>query len=429
MPAPVRPLRACIDARVDAGEGGIVQVLIGLAHALSRLADGDEEYLFLVTPGQEEWLLPYVGGRCRLLRGHPPAHHRLQWLRTALGPPPFPDSDGTIERAGVDVMHFVLISGAGFRTRVPSLFTPHDLPFVHRPGDFAPRKLRELERNYRTLADQARAVISLTRWGREDLIQNLGLLPEKVHVVPWAPSLALYHEITASDLAMVRRRYDLPQRFMIYPVQTYPHKNHLRLLQALATLRDRDGLVIPLITPGNPRSYFYPVIAQRVQELHLEDQVRFVGVVTPLELHCFYRLSTLMVYPSLFDGFGMPLGEAMYAGLPIACSTATCLPDVVGDAALLFAPHATEAMAAAMARLWTDERLRQELAVRGRRRAELLTWDRVARQHRALYRLTGDRPLTPEDSALLHSASPLRPSSQALAEGNGPDWTTPLGSP
>lgn len=408
------PLRVCIDARIGVSEGGVLQTLIGLACGLSQLPDGEEEYLFLVNPGGAEWLTPYAGSRCRPLYTDQPAEAEPSptvtladrvWcrVRSVLGfSAAYPRSDGTIERAGVDVMHFALVSARGFRTRVRSVHTPHDLAYVHLGNTFHPEYRQRLERGNRTLANQADALAIMTAWGKADLVRHLGVPEAKVHVVPWAPVLSVYPRPEAGDLADVRRRFNLPEHFLIYPVHTYPHKNHLRLLEALALLRDQDGLKIQLITPGRPWQGHHEQIEQRMVTLGLQEQVRFLGYLTPLELRCLYQLSTLLVYPSLFDGWGMPLGEAMYAGLPIACSHAMCLPEVVGDAALLFDPLSPESTAAAIRTLWMDPQLRQSLADRGRRRVQDLTWENVARQYRAIYRLVGGRPLTAADHAALH---------------------------
>ncbi len=113
-----------------------------------------------------------------------------------------------------------------------------------------------------------------------------------------------------------------------------------------------------------------------------------------------------MVFPSLFEGWGLPVCEAFDAGLPVASSTATGLPDVVGDAGLLFDPASTDEMADAVRRIWTDEELRRSLAERGRKRSELFSWDHTARLFRAHYRRIGGRSLAEEDRILLAAPPP-----------------------
>ncbi len=417
MTPPAAPLRVCIDARLEDGEpGGVQQTLVGLASGLSALG-GAEEYLFLAHEGAESWLGPPLGGGCRLLpvaRGRTP--RRRTGLRAALrrfdrnrrrlflalagrGLPParLPASDGTAEASGAEVMHFATQSG--FRTALPSVYVPHDLQHLHLPELFSPEELAWREGFYRPLCEQARAVVALSRWGKEDLVRSFGLPPEKVRVIGWAPVLTAYPEPDAAALAALRERHRLPAAFALYPAQTFPHKNHAGLLRALAALRGR-GLEVPLVLAGR-RNDHWPVIERELRRLGLGGQVRSLGYLPGADLHALYQLARLVVFPSRFEGFGMPVLEAFHAGTPLACSRATCLPDVAGGAALLFDPEDPADVARAVERLWNDEALRRELAARGRERVAGFSWERVARRYRALYRQVAGRPPGGEDAALL----------------------------
>lgn len=419
--APERSLRVCLDARIADGiAGGIQQTILGLATGLAALDDSEDEYLFLVADGAHAWLDPYLRGRCRAVAvPHAPGGSQA-WrarVRRALGPKleralvsgplgPFipvgvPRSDGTIERAGVEVMHFTTQSG--FSTSVPTVFVPHDLQHLHHPEFFLPFERRTRAAVYPTLARQACAVIALSQDGKRDLVERLGLVAEKVHVIGWAPVLEAYATPTVSDLAAVRRRHELPAEFVLFPAQTFPHKNHLTLLDALARLRDARGLVVPLVCPGR-RSAHFSVVARRVDALGLAAQVRFLDYVPSADLAGLYRLARAVVFPSLFEGYGLPIVEAFHAHVPVACSAVTSLPELAGDAALLFDPRNPEELASALERLWTDAALRAELVARGRRRVAGLTWREVARRYRALYRHVAGRTLSGEDAALLASA-------------------------
>lgn len=409
-------LRVCIDARlVEGTHGGVQQTIMGLANGLSEL-DGDEEYLFLVETASTSWLLPHIHGSCRLLpvAGAPPTRRLVRRavkfsgltaladaITRALARPSAPESDGTIERAGVDVMHFAL--QRGFRTSVPSLYVPHDLQHLHLPDLFTRAEHRWRRAYYQPLCEQARMVVALSHWGKEDLIRSFGLAPDRVSVVGWAPILATYPEPSSRDLDDARTRFSLPEAFAFFPAQTYKHKNHIGLIEALAFLRHRFGLRIPLVLSGH-RSEFHRVIEARIRHLGLQDQVHALGFVSPLDLQCLYRLSRLVVYPSRFEGFGMPVLEAFHAGVPVASSSTTSLSEIAGDAALLFDPDDTVGMAHAIQRLWSDAALRGSLITRGRGRAAQYSWQRVARSYRAIYRHVGGRPLTEEDHLLLRAA-------------------------
>lgn len=421
-------LRVCVDARLSSGRlGGVEQVLIGLASGLSKLTDGDEEYLFLVHADADGWIRPYIQGPCRILRGTTTAQARPPgWKQFLISTTPVvrdmwyevwyemnslvgreavkvPRSDGTIEKANVDVIHFP--KQDGFLTDVPSIYHPWDLQHIHLPQFFTSRQFRVREVTYRAFCEQATVVATASSWGKKDLIRHYGLSEEKVQVVPVAPVLDAYPIPTYEDLEMVRKKYSLPDSFIFYPAQTWPHKNHIGLLKALNILRSDYGLVIPLVCSGNVNDFF-PKLERKIRKLRLADQVLFLGFVSPLELQCLYKLCQFMVFPSKFEGWGLPVTEAFLAGAPVACSNVTSLPDLAGDAALIFDPHRPEEIADAVLHLWSDEALRSTLIARGKKNVERFTWDRTARIFRAHYRQIADRPLTEEDRALL-AAPPL----------------------
>jgi glycosyltransferase involved in cell wall biosynthesis len=420
-------LRVCIDARLSGGHGGVEQVVIGVAGALSKLVDGDEEYLFLVHPGDDEWLRPHLSGGCRILEvgSHPrrrglakrltwQIEARVAWLARRRVYPPTqgytPEeihdlglSDGTIEAAGVDVMHFLLT--LGFLTRVPTIYQPHDLQHLHLPDFFTPREIARRELTYRTFCERASLVVMMTSWGKQDLVARYGVPPEKVAVVPWGSVLSSYPTPSPDDLATVRREMSLPERFLLFPAQTWPHKNHLGLLEALAVLRDRHGLELTTVCPGKHAEHFERIEA-RARELGLSDSVRFPGFVSPLELRSLYTLATALVFPSLFEGWGLPVSEALWIGLPVACSAIPSLVDMTGDAALTFDPTNPQEIAESIQRIWNDATLRASLAERGKKRSERFTFDHAARLFRAHYRRIGGSGFTDEDRDLL-TAPPL----------------------
>jgi glycosyltransferase involved in cell wall biosynthesis len=407
----VTPLRVCIDARLGSGiSGGVEQVIIGLAAELSKLGDGDEEYLFLAHPDHDGWIRPFVSGPCRLLHtrmeypsqaGLVPSARTairnrlpLSTRRALLG------SDGTIERAGVDLIHFPMQEA--FLSEVPSIYQPHDLQHLHLPELFDERERRRRELVYRTHCKRASLVIVMTSWGKRDIERHYALPGEKVRVVTWGSVLSEYPPPTPDDLRELRAKLPLPDQFLLYPAQTWPHKNHARLLSALGMLRDRHGLTIPLVCPGRTNEFF-PQVMDQVQAVALQPTTLFPGFVTPMELRALYGLARGLVFPSKFEGWGMPITEAFSSGLPLASSSATGLPDVVGNAGLLFDPDSREEMGACVMRLWCDEQLRAQLIELGYRRAEVLSAGRSVRMFRALYRELAGRTLAEEDRILLDS--------------------------
>jgi glycosyltransferase involved in cell wall biosynthesis len=315
------------------------------------------------------------------------------------GPAPVPLSDGTAERLGANVVHF---PREGFLTSIPSIYHPHDLQHVHLPEFFSDAERRHRDLWYRAFADQAAVVSVTSEWGKRDLVQNLGVPAEKIAVVPLAPALAAY----GAPLADTQRDAVLASKcivrpYALYSAQTWPHKNHVRLVHAIRKLNDR-GLDVDLVCTGTLNENF-PEIREAVAESNLQGQVRFLGYVTAGELQALYAGARCLVMPTLFEaagGFG-PVAEAFLAGVPVACSNVTSLPEQVGDAALLFDPLDEDAIASALEALWSDDELRATLTERGRANISRFSWDRVARTFRAHYRRLAGRPLEAEDVALL----------------------------
>ena len=413
----MRSTRIAVDARLRSGSaGGVEQFITGLASALSQLTDGDEEYLFLAYEDSADWVESHISGPCELLPVPGPSRRPLSpsvkalapklnriWLRsTSLPDVPscaLPQSDGTIERAQIDVMHFTTQNG--FVTGIPTLYQPWDLQHLHLPQFFSPRLRWARDQVYRAFCAQAELVLVTSHWGKQDIIQHYGLAPGKIAVIAGAPILAAYPTPSDEDLCRIRRRFDLPESFLYYPAQTWPHKNHLGLLAGLAILRDQYGSTVPLVCSGR-RTDFYPHIERRARDLGLALQIRFLGYVSELEVRSLYRLSRAVVFPTIFEGLGMPLLEAFWAQVPIACSNVTSLPEYAGGAALLFDPQAPKEIAESVRRLWVDPGLRRQLIERGSARVAKYSWQHTARVVRAHYRRIAGCSVSDEDYALLN---------------------------
>jgi glycosyltransferase involved in cell wall biosynthesis len=410
-------MRVCINARLTSGvSGGLESVVIGLAHGLSALEDGDDEYLFLVHDDGYEWLAGHLANGCRAVPADPrggaartsvrlgaryPALAHAIRVGTARWMPPVRASNGTAERLGADVVHFPY--QAGFLTAIPSIFQPHDLQHLHLPENFTRLERISRDRTYRTLCDRAAAVVVGTRWVKDDLVAHYDLPPERIHVIALAPT----YEVYAAARPSLAPNAGAEGEFVLYPAQTWPHKNHVGLLRALALLRDRHDLVVPLVATGRQTPYFARAIKPLIQELRLEDQVDFRGFVGTDELRGLHERTRAVVVPTMFEAASFPVWDAFLSGVPVACSTVTSLPEQVGDAAILFDPYDPADIADAIRRLWLDDQLRRELVEKAKRRVERLSWKETARRFRALYRYVANVPLGEHDAALLSEAPSL----------------------
>ena len=414
----VDEIRIGIDARIiDGQQGGVQQFIIGLAQGLSQLTDGDETYIFLAYQNQSDWIKPYIGGKCQLHlipnRPQPPIWKRYLkrfgmlrgvWHRLRARNPvvPIPHSDGIIENLGIHLIHFTTQNG--FLTDIPSIYHPWDLQHIHLPQFFTPLEARYRDVRYRTFCQRAKRIAVASTWIKNDLIQQYGIAEDKIVIVPMASVLVAYPQPTEDDLVHIQAQYGLPDMFAYYPAQTWAHKNHLGLLKALVILRDVYRITIPLVLTGTINTYGR-TIRQFIKQNRLDNQVMMLGYVSPLTVQALYRLSTMLVFPSRFEGWGLPITEAMSAGVPVICSNATHLPDIVGDAGLIINPDDTEGLANAIRDLWLNPDLRDMLIQKGYARAAVFNWDTTARLFRAHYRQALGVNLSTVDEQLLTQSS------------------------
>jgi glycosyltransferase involved in cell wall biosynthesis len=244
-------------------------------------------------------------------------------------------------------------------------------------------------------------VIVGSQWIKDDIVRQYRVSPEKVQVIPEGPPISLYPEPSTVFLAEVTRKYQLERPYALYPAVTWPHKNHIRLLEALAYLRDSRGLAVQLVCTGSRFEAFWPRIESCIHELRLSSQVKFLGFVPEKDLRAILRSSQFLIMPSLFEACSLPVFEAWLDGIPVGCSNAVALPDQVMDAALLFDPKDVASIAQAISRLTTDDALRLDLQRLGAQRAGDFDWKRTAKAYRAVYRRAAGFPLTEEDRWLL----------------------------
>jgi glycosyltransferase involved in cell wall biosynthesis len=174
---------------------------------------------------------------------------------------------------------------------------------------------------------------------------------------------------------------------MYYPAATWPHKNHKMFLGALKIMKYRYGFDGQLVLSGIAMQTNNDILKEIIR-LGLQEDVVVLGYLPQEDLPCLYNLARMMVFPSLYEGFGIPLVEAMACGCPIACSNVTSIPEVVGDAALTFDPYSVEEMAEKVWRVWNDDVLRQEMNLKGLGRVKRFSWDNMARQTIAVYEKT-----------------------------------------
>jgi glycosyltransferase involved in cell wall biosynthesis len=266
--------------------------------------------------------------------------------------------------------------------RVRSVFTLHDLVFR-----FYPHTHKTLNRWFLTLMmprflEAADAVIAVSEHTKRDAIQTYGIDDAKITVI-YEGVHARFRRESADSMAAVRHRYGLPDRYVLSVGTIEPRKNLTSLLEAYRSLRNGEpefGLVIV-----GKKGWLYADFFRRLHELGLENEVVFPGFVPDEDLPALYSAADLFVFPSLYEGFGLPVLEALACGTPVVASNAASLPEVAGDAALLVDPSNVEALVRAMQDVLNSSALQEDLRARGPRQAAKFTWQRAARETLAVY--------------------------------------------
>jgi glycosyltransferase involved in cell wall biosynthesis len=363
--------------------GGIGRYAIHLIDALLALSIQqypDLEFVIFTAPQTDRTLLE--GSRARLCE-------RFRRVKSTL------IRSAVLLPVGVRCEHIDVFHGLD-QSGIPLFFkagkyvvTIHDVIPLVLPWAFSPRHRWILATALARIRKQAEMVIVPSTAVAEDVVNYLHVERERITVIPMgcAPRFQPHQE--PARVVAIRRRYDLPERYVLFVGTLEPRKNVHTLLQAFAHViaaTPQDGLRL-VIAGGEGWGGEDYLVA--VEALRMHDYVRFTGFVEDDDLPDLYRGALLFVYPSLYEGFGLPVLEAMACGTPVITSNCTSLPEVAGDAALLVDPTQPELLAAAISSVMNDGALRQALRAKGLARARAFTWDAVAEQTLALYRAIG----------------------------------------
>jgi alpha-1,3-rhamnosyl/mannosyltransferase len=259
--------------------------------------------------------------------------------------------------------------------------THYDLIPLRFPAHL-PARARILFRSTLWLAlHTAQHVAAISEASRRDLLAAFPLSPDRITTTPLAPD-PRFQPQPAAAIAAIRAAYGLPEHFVLYLGINKPHKNLVALVRAYATL---PASAPPLVIAGAWDNR-YPEAKQAAVTLNLTSRVRFLGPIADIDLPALYAAATAFIFPSRYEGFGLPVLEAMACGTPVACSNVSSLPEVAADAALLFDPDDIMAIAQALQRLLDAPSLRAELHERGIAQAACFTWQRTATLTLDIYR-------------------------------------------
>lgn len=288
-------------------------------------------------------------------------------------------------RAGAQLIHAPMPSRRGANTP-PMIVTVFDVAVLKFPDKFR-RWFGIYQR--RTLPERVRAatsVVTLSEASKQEIIDLIGIPPERITVVPCGVSDEFRESRTDADVAEVRKRYGLSQPFALTVGYIEPRKNLDRLVRAIAQLRADPATGDVQLVHAGPAGWLATDLPALLRELKVGNAVRFLGHVPLRDLATLYRASRLTVYPSLYEGFGLPVAEAMASGCPVVTSDRSSMVEVAGDAGVLVDPTSIESIADGVRRVWTDASLRASLATRGKEHAAQYTWRAAAGATADVYR-------------------------------------------
>jgi glycosyltransferase involved in cell wall biosynthesis len=290
-------------------------------------------------------------------------------------------------RERVDLAHAPVFV-APLAASCPLVVTIHDLSFLRLPHVFHPAKRLYLNVFTRASVRRAQRIIAVSTHAAEETARLLGVQRGRVDVICHGVD-SEFHPRSPEEVRAFRERRGLPERFLLFVGTLEPRKNLVRLVEAFARLRE-PGLKLVL---AGGRGWSYEEILARVEDLELEEEVVLPGFIPGDELPLWYNAATLLVYPSLYEGFGMPILESLASGTVVLTSDRSSLPEAAGDGALLVDPYDVDAIAEGMHQLLTDELLRRELRRRGMIHAARFSWAQMAIETVGVYR----RALSGED--------------------------------
>jgi glycosyltransferase involved in cell wall biosynthesis len=287
-----------------------------------------------------------------------------------------------LRRERIDLLHsmaFVqpLVLGCA------GVVTIYDLSFFLFPQRLPSWRRAYLRWGTASSARRATRVIAISSSTKHDIVRLLGVSESKVDVVACGVDDDFRPIESKEQLESLRRKRHLPPEMLLFVGTLEPRKNLTTLLRSYALLRQRFDP--PPLVVGGPKGWHHEEVFALAEELGLQEHVRFPGYIPRDELPHWYNAALLFVYPSLYEGFGLPPLEAMACGTPVVASNTSALPEVVGDAGLLVEPTDAEGMADAMYRVLADSELKDTLRAKGLERARAFSWQRAARETARTY--------------------------------------------
>jgi len=349
----------------DQHGGGVRVYTQRLLHAMLQLDTGHEFVFLYRNPG----LLGTYAGNRRVQEVALPARSVLTWDQVAV--------PSAIRRLGVNLLFnpkysIPLLAGC------PAVWVCHGLDWYVIP--WASRRIDRLSHRFLVprYAAKAAAIIAVSEVTREHVMHYLKVEPSRVATVYSGVDDVFRRPLTDSHLQEIRRKYSLPERFLLYAGAIYPPKNFTRLVRAYAEVGPRQG--IPLVVAGGENRFLSERELKEPEELGIAEWVRWPGWIEQEDLVGFYSMAEALLLPSIFESCGLPVLEAMAAGCPVVTADRYGTKELAEGAAVMVNPESVESIADGIRRVLHDDVLRAEMVTSGRLRSRDFTWERCARQ-------------------------------------------------
>lgn len=380
MEASQRALRIGIDTHAAEDEGtGNGSYVRGLVKAMTALAPRHRYFLYATRPQHSFYAplaaLPHV--RVRTLRPRHPL-----W-RVPVGLALASHSDA------LDVLHVQYVGPPLHRGAL--VVTVHDLAFLRVPKSFPPLLRKRLRCQVRTNVRRAAAVITSSEFSRADLCATYALAEDAVTVVPCAADECFTPQVGGRDVEEVRRRFGLAERFVLFIGRLNPRKNVAGLIDAFELVRSRQREPLQLVIAGRA-DFGGTQLTRRIEQSPHRRDIHRLGPVPDALLPALLCTAAVFVYPSFFEGFGLPPLEAMACGTPVICANNSSLPEVVGDAARLVDAADHGELARAIEEILSNPELRAQMSARGLAQAKRFDWPSSAERTLAVYRRAAAGP-------------------------------------
>jgi len=298
-----------------------------------------------------------------------------------------------LRRNPVDVLH-VQYTAPPFAP-CPVVTTIHDLAFEHLPETFNRRSWMQMRLTVRMTARRAAHIITVSEYSRRDISATYGIAPQRITVTPEAAPPNFLPVDNETELRRIRESYGIQENYILSLCSIQPRKNLVRLIEAYSCLRGvRPGFKLPQLVLAGKRGWLDSETFRAAERNALGNDLLFTGYVAERDLPGLYSGAICFVYPSYFEGFGLPVVEAMQCGVPVIAGNRTSLPEVVGEAGLLFDPFDTQALVKALTQVIDDSEYRAVLRSKGLERARNFNWKTTAQLTLGVYERAATRKRT-----------------------------------